>query len=462
MKSIRGQLTFALCLLAAVLLPLAGLAIYWTERGLLLAQFDESLKARAEVLISGIEVDDGELEMDSELEEFVGIGSGVGSDVFAVFDSSGRVLLSSGSGTRKAQWEVPSNVGEGGVYQFFKLADGREMRGMWRTFLPEDEDGEMGMMVLLVASPGAALVGTLGTLATVMTVSGGVGLLVAVLVLQMVLKRGFRSLERMGTKVQQMKVGQPGQQLDLEPLPVELRGMGAKVNELLERVEVSLARERRFSSHAAHELRTPLAELRAMGELIATWPEERTKERSEEMMEVVREMEVLLDKLSLLARADAGAQSVKIERVNLRELVESTVDRHRAKAEQRKLLMKMEWQDEEMETDAVLYGAILNNLVGNAVSHAPMGSAVSIEVSAERLVVGNPAPALMETDLSMLFERFWRKNTARTDGAHSGLGLSIVKACAELLGGRCEAVLEEGGDLKLMVRWKNGNEKGRS
>ena len=104
-----------------------------------------------------------------------------------------------------------------------------------------------------------------------------------------------------------------------------------------------------------------------------------------------------------------------------------------------------------MSTDPVLWGAILQNLLGNAVSHAPSGSRVKVAFADGVLTAVNPAPDLAREDLEKLFERFWRKDEAHSAYGHSGLGMSIVKACAILLGGECRASLEA-GELKVEVK----------
>ena len=91
------------------------------------------------------------------------------------------------------------------------------------------------------------------------------------------------------------------------------------------------------------------------------------------------------------------------------------------------------------QTDPVLWQTILGNVLGNAVAYAPAGSTIQIEASPHFLTVGNPAPNLAPEDIDFLFERFWRKNTAREGGTHSGLGLAIVETAVRLLGGTCGA-----------------------
>ena len=76
-----------------------------------------------------------------------------------------------------------------------------------------------------------------------------------------------------------------------------------------------------------------------------------------------------------------------------------------------------------------------------------------IEASPVRLAVSNPAPGLNEEDLERLFERFWRKDEARSGYGHSGLGLSIVKACVALLGSECRATLSSDPRFRVEVTW---------
>jgi two-component system sensor histidine kinase QseC len=92
-----------------------------------------------------------------------------------------------------------------------------------------------------------------------------------------------------------------------------------------------------------------------------------------------------------------------------------------------------------VNTDPFILEQIIFNLLSNATSYSPPGSAVSCasEHASDgkwELRFSNPTDALEQEDLRHMFERFWRKDTARTGGRHAGLGLSIVQALADALG----------------------------
>lgn len=457
MRSIRRHLTLILCLAAALLLPAGGLTVYWTARNLLTAQFDTTLAAKAQALITAAEIDDEEFEIDFDVQAFAGFGLQSSEDYYEVWFADGRALQRSPSlKLQDLATTAPAHLSQQPVFAEITLPDGRPGRALWQTFVPaDDERHAYGTLRLAVASESVSLQHTLGTLALVLIVTGAVGLVATLLLLHLALGRGLRPLNDLAARVQGLRVDRPGQRLETAPLPQEVRAVGEKINDLLERVHSSLARERRFSSHAAHEMRTPLAELKAMTELMVRWPEEGTPERWAEMLTIVDEMEGLLGKLSLLSRADAGGQSVITEPVNLSQSVATAVERFQAAAQARGIEIQTDIAATAapFQTDPVLWQTILNNLIGNAVNHAPNGARIHVQAAPGYLAVTNPAPELAPEDVDFLFDRFWRKNTGRKNGDHSGLGLSIVTACSSLIGATCQASLSPAKALKLEVKW---------
>lgn len=453
MSSIRRRLTGTLCLAAALLLPAGGLAVYFTVRQVLLAQFDATLEAKAQALITAAEVDDDEFEIDLDVQRFAGFGSSADGDFFEVRLPGGEVLARSPSLQRR-RLDLPVALAPGASWRgAVRIADGQPGRALGQHFALSEENERFSDLQLIVASDSTALEWTLRTLALVLLATGAAGLLITIFLFRLALRRGLRPLDALAAEVQNLRLDQPGLRLDTAPLPEELHGIGEKLNDLLERVETSLARERRFSSHAAHELRTPLAELKIMTELIGRWPDEATPARSTEMLGVIGDFEVLLEKLSLLSRSEAGAHPVQREAVDLRPSIENAVERQHRSSANRGIRIHTQIDPGHFQTDPVLWQTVLANLIGNAADHAPANSIVQLEASPRSLTVSNPAPDLAPSDLDFLFDRFWRKNTARAGEHHSGLGLSIVRACVALLGGACRAKLSPAGYLRIEVMW---------
>ena len=139
-------------------------------------------------------------------------------------------------------------------------------------------------------------------------------------------------------------------------------------------------------------------------------------------------------------------------------LTELAVKKVRETIEEQKLEVKNRTGGGYLETDTVLFSAICRNLIDNAVTYAPGGTTVEIEVRGDRLAVTNEAPELANSDLDYLFDSFWRHDESRTGGGHSGLGLPIVRACADLLDARCRAELTDRGLLTIAVEGLEGND----
>jgi signal transduction histidine kinase len=459
MISIRWRLTLLLCFAVGALFIVSGIGVFIAIKAVLGKQFDATLTAKAMALITASEIDDGEFEIDLTVQDFAGFGIN-GDDYFEIRRGDGTVFLRSPSWPGAAdmaggfQWRGHPSA-EDTLISDGHLFDGSPARFYVQTIYPKDDaENRFQDLYLIVASPTQTMKSQLTGLASVLAIAGGLGLVLLVPVIRLGLGRGLRPLDRLSSRISAIRPEDLHERLEVRALPAELVPVADRLNEWLGRLEASFDRERRFSSHAAHELRTPLTELKSMAELGAAWPEEATTARFAEMVKVVDEMEDLLDKLSLLARTDAGRQPVEQAKVDLVSSIESAIARFESKARERGLEIQSSVSDGRFTTDPVLWNAILHNILGNAVSHAPAGSVIHVKASPDELVVANPAPDLAAADLEAMFERFWQKDASHSGPDHSGLGMSIIRACSHLLRGTCEAKLTSHG-LEVSVMWKS-------
>ncbi|MBK1883860.1 sensor histidine kinase N-terminal domain-containing protein [Luteolibacter pohnpeiensis] len=457
MRSIRSHLTKVLCLSIGSLLVLVGIAIFFAARAVLFDQFDATLLAKGRALVTASEIDGGDFEVDMTVQDFAGFGAG-GSEYFEICHPDGELVERSPSlkksTARLLEIAVPDHF-EPEIHPG-KLADGTPVRVFVQKYTPKgDKKKRFQELHLVVASPVRNLQLNLIGLALVLAIAGAMAISLTIPMVRLVLKRGLSPLENLSSEVSGIAADDLTKRIGTAGLPKELEALATRLNATLAKLEESFGRERRFSSNAAHELRTPLAELKTLAELGATWPEEANPDRCAEMLTVIDELESLLEKLSLLARADAGSLPIQREPVSLRASILAVVDRFRRQAEQRELTFKTEIADEELSIDPVLWNAILGNLIGNAVHYTAVGGSIQMESTAKGFVIQNPAPDLTDQDLARLFDRFWRKDEARGTGEHSGLGLSIVNACVAVLGGTCKADLSPTGRFRVVISWND-------
>ena len=230
---------------------------------------------------------------------------------------------------------------------------------------------------------------------------------------------------------------------DLRPVPaghapVELQPLVAAMNGLFARIESTLERERRFTADAAHELRTPLAVLRAQWDVVRGAGDAAERRQAEARLSAgLDRMDRLMTQMLLLSRLEATDRLPQSAPAAWEPLVEQTMNDVLALAERRRIELACEWPQAgtpvfPLQGDADLLGVLLRNLLDNAVRHAPAGSTVVLRFGARGLAVENDGPPLSAAALARLGERFHR-GEAET-GAGSGLGVSIAQRIAALHG----------------------------
>ena len=273
--------------------------------------------------------------------------------------------------------------------------------------------------------------------------------------LALALRTAMRPLVRLGEQAAAMGADSLHERFAVEAMPREIAPIVTRLNDLMARMEEGFERERRFSGYLAHELRTPLAAIRSTSEVALKWPEQATPEDHAEIAQLAARLQQTLDSLLLLARAETTSAEIARDAVMLRPLVEECAALHAERAREREVTLTMRLDETALpQTDARLLRIIVTNLIANAVEYAPSRSEVTLACrTTDRLFeVTNAAPALTAQDVPNLFERLWRKDAARSDGSHAGLGLSLAQSCASALGLVLIAELDSRGILSVSLR----------
>ena len=244
------------------------------------------------------------------------------------------------------------------------------------------------------------------------------------------------------------------ERLPVPPSRDELAALAAEINALLERRDDAADRLRRFSDDAAHELRSPIASLRATADVAVAYPSpESSTEDREAWRTVARDAErlsVLVTDLLALARADGGERG-RAQAVELGAAVAEAVGRVSGDGP-----VVTVWAPVEAHASATPaeVGLVLDNLVGNARRHARSVVHVSVVPAGAwvRLLVDDDGPGIPDEDRARVFDRFTRvEATAGTTG--SGLGLALVARLVEGRGGTVRAGTSPDGGARLTARW---------
>jgi signal transduction histidine kinase len=463
MRSIRKQLTLGVLVALGLLLGGAGGATYWALRESIYDQFDDALRVKALFIVTSTQQRNNQIKVefsDGFLREF---DYDVAMDFFQVFDEKGASLTRSDS-----LWgrDLPLRTGtlEAPVYWDLELPNGKPGRAIGIEFAPDQQNRrglrkETGMLArVVVASDRSYIVGLIAKLNVTFAIAGAAMVGVIVLAVPLVLRRGLRPLNDVAEQASRIDANSLTERFPVEQLPSELKPIAGRLNDLLARLSGSFERERRFSANLAHELRTPLAELRSQAELALKWPEERSADNDRTVLEIALQMEALVTRMLELARAEQAGRSVDKKHVELAALVDDVLEPLTATIGARRLTLRCEIErNAALMNDPVLLRSIVSNLLENAVHYSSEGGEVSVvaEMAAKSFVfrVSNPTDNLRADDLPRLFERFWRKDGARTGGgAHAGLGLALAKSLAEQLGCELTASLDSAGVVTMTLR----------
>jgi two-component system, OmpR family, sensor histidine kinase QseC len=242
---------------------------------------------------------------------------------------------------------------------------------------------------------------------------------------------------------------------DLKPLgeaqtAAELRPLVHAMNGLFTRIEATLARERRFTADAAHELRTPLATLRAQWDVLrGATPGPARSEAEARLGQGLERLDRLVTQMLMLSRLEAGGALPSRQPVRWPGIVEQAMSDCLALAERRQIELSCDWPEPEagaalpIDGDEALLTVLLRNLLDNAVRYATPGTAVQLRFGPRQLEVDNDAQPLDAEQIARLGERFHRPDG--NDEIGSGLGLSIVRRIAALHGLQVDIAARDGG-----------------
>jgi two-component system sensor histidine kinase QseC len=439
MNSIRRRLTRELLGAALALVGGSLLALYFAARHTAIAEFDDALQVKAHAICTMTLPTPTGVNMLFSNRFMRGFDKRTPHEYFEIRDQ-GRQIARSGS---LKQDTLPQNFGTLEAPQLWDLPlpNGEAGRAIGFTFRPRDPANdriiqrELQIAVAVERAPLDATLRKLLWLAVgcAVTLAGA-----AIWYVPRVLDRGLQPLQILGEHAAQIDARSLATRFPTDHLPAELQPITGRLNDLLARLEASFERERRFSADLAHELRTPLAELRSLAECSVKWPDTRDHTTDRETLAIARQMEQMVAHMLALARGERGQLAIHPEPVAVDEVVQRVWRTCAERAAARDVRVRLTTDAARTEADPTLLGSIVANLCDNAVDYTPPGGAIDVGVeSAEGRVVlriTNTTADLEAADVPRLFERFWRKENARTGGKHLGLGLSIARAFAEAMG----------------------------
>jgi two-component system OmpR family sensor kinase len=472
---------FFLAALAAVLLGFSA-TLYLLGRSYLTEQLDERLEKALDTLEASVDVETGGLEWEPEDRRLtLGIDPGVEHVRWIVLDSHGRPIDRSPNATAA---EFPPSAGADPLADLPGDATSMGDAPGWRLARrhlrleelirqgkghPEDDepdgDTEYPELVLIVGLSPAPVQASLGSLAIALAVvSSGLWLACAGLG-RLLCRRALAPINRMATAARGMTATEGPARLPSPGTGDELEDLGRAFNELLGRLHEANDRLKRFAGDASHQLRTPLAGLLSLVEVVRRRP--RPAEEYEQTLDQVHQeanrLRQIVESLLFLARSEAEAIPPEAETIDLARWVPEQL--RRWSGHPRALDIGVEAPDGPLPVRAhpALLAQVLENLVDNALKYSEAGAPISITCRREAggdiaLAVQDRGCGLDPDEAAAVFEPFYRSPKARRLGRSGvGLGLSVAQRIVAASGGSIAVESVPGLGTRFTIRLPGAN-----
>lgn len=345
---------------------------------------------------------------------------------FQVRDAAGRVLLRSDSGPAQPLAPLAPGFADRSI-------DGEH----WRTFSLRSPSGrwyQSGELAAIRAEIAEEI--ALGTLVPLL-----LALPLLALTVWFAVGWACRSLEQVSDAVGRREIERL-EPIRLARVPREIQGLVGALNDLLLRLGDALARERRFTADAAHELRTPIAALKLHAYNLRDAGEDEREASHARLDAGIERMERLVAQLLALSRIESGAGAAASRQpIDLAEVVRRLALDYAALGAIDGKHLRLHPAPAPIMGEPSAIDALVRNLLDNAMRYAPAGGEIAVSTACEgdrvRLVVEDSGPGIPEDARARVFGRFHRELGSAVEG--SGLGLAIV----------AEAIQRHGGDIAL-------------
>ncbi len=462
--SMRVKLTLWYAAILVLGLALAGGALYFSVARGLVAGIDQRLAQRAEGLRTVLEIESadstGLAAIEEELAEFAReVPDG---NLIEIRAQDGRMVL-----PREGEPVFPFVAASGPSYRTLRLRNRNfrvyEQRIEYKNFIYDVVIGGSLDEVRSVAGDVRNLLLTIFPAVLLLAAFGG----------YWISRRALAPVGAVTRAARSISLQNLSERLPVPRTGDELQRLSETWNDMLTRLEASVQRITRFTADASHELRTPIALIRAAAELALRRDREREEYRRtlEQILAEADRMTRLAEDLLTLARSGSDQLTLPLAPVDLRAIVGNVIEESQPLAELQGIRIAAgDAGDKSANVSAPANEAALHRLllilIDNAIQHTPPGG--TIQVCAERglegctISVADTGRGIDPADLPHIFDRFYRADPARNRNGGAGLGLSIAQAIAKAHGSEIQAESAPGAGSRFTLQLRDRREADHS
>ena len=302
------------------------------------------------------------------------------------------------------------------------------------------------------------LMGTLNNLKLIIFISIPLYILFASLGGLFLANRALRPIDYITKTARKISKGDLNQRLKILRTEDEVGRLTITFNEMLDKLEAFIKKERQFTSDASHELRTPLAIISAQAEQSLS-DSPRAKEYKDALKKILKEskkMSYVISQLLMLYRSEEGKYELNFEVLDINVIMEEIMKEYSNIALEKEISIDLNAVEQiKIKADQTLITRLMINLIDNAINYSKKNGRITVSLLKENnfavIKVEDNGAGIAEEDMPFIFDRFYQADRAR-GGQGSGLGLSIVKWIVEAHKGdiKVESKLNQGS--KFIVK----------
>lgn len=453
-KTIKNRIIFTSLTGVGLILVMTGLVANWLIVRWLETGFDTNLLTKAQVLVTLFEEVEEGLEFvfaDEFMPEFERPEN---PEYYQFWYSHGEIFEKSHS---LILTDLPYSLSLSDAYAFqdLDLEDSKDGRMVQIHFVPqlaeelrtETRTASDQNMILVVARERQSLDLYILIVNATILFSIPAILLSIFFAIRYGVDSGLKPLEEIKAQIGKLDVNKLSQRVEVTTPVMDMESIVSALNQVLSRIEQSFKREQRFTSDAAHELRTPITELMNMAEVAKKWPGKvNHKEFYADVLASSMKMQLIVNSLLDLARCKNGQIKLQSTTLNLSDRIDDAWPLYCRLAEEKNIRFLLRGDRKiRINSSQVELDFVLSNIISNAVEYGDNDSTINASIMEDTdsvsISISNRTSSLEPEDIPHMFESLWRKDDSRNSERHIGMGLTIVQAFIELLDLEIEASL---------------------
>jgi signal transduction histidine kinase len=451
--SFKDRIAFRYMIATAMIIAVVFGTIFFIVKGTVLSNLDSNLSFEAGKHINEIKIVGDSIQFinKTEWEEREHREIQVHPVFIQLIDNKGRLMDKS---PNLKQDYLPFKTLEFDGHFDSKLKD----RSLRQVQLPIEQNGKIKGYILAAISSEAAQ-SVLLRLRNVLIVSFLIVLGCLYFVSRFLAGRSIKPVKDVTNTISRITKNNLKERVTLPDHKDEIHELSSNFNALLERIEKAIERERQFTSDASHELRTPLAILRGTLEVLIRKP--RTQQEYEEKinfsLKEIERMTIAIEQLLLLARLESSANNKNNTLISLPSLVDESISHFKNQIEERDLKINLDFnQSDNVLVPHYYSNIIIDNILGNAIKYSNNHGTISVRVGISNnrpiCTIKDDGIGIQKDDLALIYDSFYRSDALNHKHiSGNGLGLSIVKKCADAIQAKLKVTSDIGQGTKVTV-----------